>query len=69
MQPFSETFILFADMLGFANLVEKEEHQIDELTPVHTGVELYNPSQSDSLLGYRFMNFHRGKAGTDGMFS
>jgi hypothetical protein len=58
-QPFEATFILFADMLGFAALVEQEGEQLNELSPIFTGVELYSPSPSDSLLGYRFINFHR----------
>lgn len=59
MQPFETTFILFVDMLGFASLVEKEGDELNELNPVFTGVELYSPSPADSLLGYRFINFHR----------
>lgn len=58
-QPFEATFVLFVDMLGFADLVEKEGEQIDELSPIFTGVELYSPSSAESLLGYRFINFHR----------
>src|SRR2546430_13804974 len=57
--PFETTFILFVDMLGFASLVEKEGEEINELNPIFTGVELYSPSPADSLLGYRFINFHR----------
>lgn len=58
-QPFETTFILFADMLGFADLVEKEGEEVSELNPIYTGVELYSPSPAESLLGYRFINFHR----------
>lgn len=58
-QPFETTFILFADMMGFADLVEKEGDEINELNPIFTGVELYAPSPAESLLGYRFINFHR----------
>ena len=58
-QPFETTFILFADMLGFAELVEREGEEINELNPIFTGVELYSPSPADNLLGYRFINFHR----------
>lgn len=58
-QPFETTFILFVDMLGFAALVEKEGEELNELNPIFTGVELYSPSPADSLLGYRFINFHR----------
>jgi len=58
-QPFETTFILFADMLGFTDLVEKEGEEIDELSPIFTGVELYRPSSADNLLGYPFINFHR----------
>jgi hypothetical protein len=58
-QPFETTFILFADMLGFADLVEKEGDELNELNPIFTGVELYSPSPAESLLGYRFINFHR----------
>jgi hypothetical protein len=57
-QPFETTFILFVDMLGFAALVEKEGDELNELSPVFTGVELYSPSPAESLLGYRFINFH-----------
>ena len=58
-QPFETTFILFADMLGFAALVEREGDELNELNPIFTGVELYSPSPAESLLGYRFINFHR----------
>jgi hypothetical protein len=58
-QPFETTFILFVDMLGFADLVEKEGDELNELNPIFTGVELYSPSSAESLLGYRFINFHR----------
>ncbi len=58
-QPFETTFILFVDMLGFASLVEREGEELNELNPIFTGVELYSPSPADSLLGYRFINFHR----------
>ncbi|MCL4797829.1 MAG: hypothetical protein KJZ84_24910 [Bryobacteraceae bacterium] len=58
-RPFETTFILFVDMLGFAALVEKEGDEINELSPIFTGAELYSPSPAESLLGYRFMNFHR----------
>lgn len=58
-EPFETTFILFVDMLGFAALVEKEGDDLNELNPIFTGVELYSPSSAESLLGYRFINFHR----------
>lgn len=58
-EPFEATFILFVDMLGFADLVEKEGDELNELNPIFTGVELYSPSPTESLLGYRFINFHR----------
>jgi hypothetical protein len=58
-QPFETTFILFVDMLGFSALVEKEGDELNELNPIFTGVELYSPSSAESLLGYRFINFHR----------
>lgn len=58
-QPFETTFILFVDMLGFAALVEKEGDELNELNPIFTGVELYSPSPAESLLEYRFINFHR----------
>ena len=58
-EPFETTFILFADMLGFGALVEEEGDELNELNPIFTGVELYSPSPADSLLGYRFINFHR----------
>ena|SRR6202140_3922611 len=58
-QPFEDTFVLFADMLGFANLVECEGSELSELNPIYTGVELYSPSPAQNLLGYRFINFHR----------
>jgi hypothetical protein len=37
-QPFETTFILFADMLGFAALVEREGDELNELNPIFTGV-------------------------------
>jgi hypothetical protein len=58
-QPFETTFILFVDMLGFAALVEEEGEELNVLNPIFTGVELYSPSSAESLLGYRFINFHR----------
>ena len=58
-EPFEATFILFVDMLGFAALVEKEGDELNELSPIFTGVELYSPSPAESLLGFRFINFHR----------
>lgn len=58
-EPFEKTFILFVDMLGFADLVEKEGEELNELNPIFTGVELYSPSPAESLLGYRFINFHK----------
>lgn len=57
-QPFETTFLMFVDMLGFAALVEKEGDELNELSPIFTGVELYSPTPADSLLGYRFINFH-----------
>jgi hypothetical protein len=59
MDPFETTFILFVDMLGFAALVEMEGNELNELNPIFTGVELDSPSPAESLLGYRFINFHR----------
>ncbi len=59
MQPFETTFILFADMLGFATLVEREGDELNKLNPIFTADELYSPSSGESLLGYRFVNFHR----------
>lgn len=58
-QPFESTFVLFVDMLGFAALVEEQGDALDELSPVFTGAELYSPASSESLLEYRFINFHR----------
>ncbi len=59
MEPFQTSFILFVDMLGFAALVEKEGDELNELSPIFTGVELYSPTPAESLLGFRFINFHR----------
>lgn len=58
-EPFESTFVLFVDMLGFADLVEQEGDQLNELSAVFSSIELYDPLQSASLLGYRFMNFHQ----------
>jgi hypothetical protein len=58
-QPFERTFVVFVDMLGFAALIEDEGDQVEELSPIFTGVELYSPSPAESLLGYRFVNFHK----------
>ena len=77
--PF-ESYVIFADMLGFADLVEREGDELNELSPVFAGVELYSPSPAPSLLGYRFINFHRclqtartnmqeGRSGTAIIFS
>lgn len=45
-------------MLGFADLVEEEGDELKELNPIFNGVEL-DPFRSRSLLGDRFINFHR----------
>lgn len=58
-EPFESTFVLFVDMLGFADLVEQEGDELNELSPVFSSIELYDPLPSESLLGYRFMNFHQ----------
>jgi hypothetical protein len=58
-QPFESTFVLFVDMLGFASLVEEQGEILDDLSPIFTGAELYSPTSAESLLGYRFVNFHR----------
>ena len=58
-EPFESTFVLFVDMLGFADLVEQEGNELDELNAVFNSIELYDPQPSESLLCYRFMNFHR----------
>lgn len=58
-QPFESTFVLFVDMLGFASLVEEQGEILDDLSPIFTGAELYSPAPAQSLLGYRFVNFHR----------
>ena len=57
--PFAKTFLLFVDILGFAALVEKQGDELNEFSPIFTGVELYSPTPAESLLGYRFINFHR----------
>ena len=54
-----DAFVVFADMLGFASLIEDEGEELSALNPVFKGVELHSPSPADSLLGYRFINFHR----------
>jgi hypothetical protein len=77
--PF-ESYVIFVDMLGFADLVEREGDELNELNPIFAGVELYSPSPASSLLGYRFINFHRclqtartnmqeGRSGTAIIFS
>lgn len=77
--PF-DSYVVFVDMLGFADLVEREGDDLNELTPVFAGVELYSPSPAPSLLGFRFINFHRclqtartnmqeGRSGTAIIFS
>jgi hypothetical protein len=58
-EPFESTFVLFVDMLGFASLVEEQGEILDDLSPIFTGTELYSPTPAQSLLGYRFVNFHR----------
>jgi hypothetical protein len=56
--PF-EAFVVFVDMLGFADLVEAQGEELGELDPAFKDMELYSPSPGPSLLGYRFINFHR----------
>ena len=56
--PF-EAFVTFVDMLGFADLVEEEGGDLGDLNPILKSVELYSPSPGSSLLGNRFVNFHR----------
>jgi hypothetical protein len=58
-EPFPQTFALFVDMLGFAELVDAEGDELSSLSPIFTGDELYSPTAADNLLGYRFINFHR----------
>ena len=59
-EPFESTFVLFVDMLGFADLVEQDGNELlNELNAVFNSIELYDPLPSASLLGYRFMNFHQ----------
>lgn len=48
--PF-ESYVIFVDMLGFADLVEREGDELNELNPIFAGVELYSPSPASSLLG------------------
>jgi hypothetical protein len=57
-ETFETTLVLFVDMLGFADLVEREGDELNELHPIFTGVEL-QPFRSQSLLRDRFTNFHR----------
>jgi hypothetical protein len=58
-EPFESTIVLFVDILGFASLVEEQGDLLDDLSPIFTGAELYSPTPAESLLGYRFVNFHR----------
>jgi hypothetical protein len=58
-EPFEATYLLFVDMLGFSALVEAEGDELDEISPIFTNAELYSPSSAESLLGYRFINFHQ----------
>lgn len=58
-EVFAQTLILFVDMLGFASLVEKEGEDLNSLNPIFTDIERHAPEVADTLLGYRFINFHR----------
>lgn len=54
-----ELFVLFADMLGFEQLVENDDEQLEDFNPILKGINLASPSQSANLLRERFVNFHR----------
>src|SRR5260370_5135487 len=60
-----EAFVVFVDMLGFANLLEREAESVDDLRPVFKSadgldfVDADAPESSGSELVRRFTQFHR----------
>src|SRR5437870_730068 len=54
-----DTFVMFVEMLGFADLVEAEGNEHMDYKPIFKDATLYSPSTSQSLLRERFVNFHR----------
>lgn len=55
----TDTFVLFVDMMGFADLVLEGNKWLDELTPVLSDNDPPPREEPMSLLEYRFANFHR----------
>ena len=58
-EPFSDTYVLFVDMLGFASLVEEHGDELSQLSPVFAEAEDHSQLPAAHLLAYRFINFHR----------
>jgi hypothetical protein len=60
-----ESFVVFVDMLGFGDLLERDSHHVDELRPVFKsadGLDVADPHTSESIrsdLVDRFTQFHR----------
>jgi hypothetical protein len=53
------TNVLFVDMLGFADLLEDEGSDVDDLDPIYKGSSAHGPSPAPNFLKHRFINFHR----------
>lgn len=61
----SDIFVVFVDMLGFADLVESDPNGVDELNPIFKSADGLDVPELDmsepppSELGERFTHFHR----------
>ena len=58
-EPFSDTYVLFVDMLGFASLVEEHGDELSQMSPVFAEAEDNSQLSAANLLAYRFIAFHR----------
>ena len=56
---FSDTYVLFVDMLGFASLVEEHGNELSQMNPVFAEAEDNSQLPAANLLAYRFITFHR----------
>ena len=57
-EPFSDTYVLFVDMLGFASLVEEHGDEPSQMSPVFAEAEDNSQLSAANLLAYRFIAFH-----------
>ena len=56
---FSDTYVLFVDMLGFASLVEEHGNELSQMNPVFAEAEDNSQLPAANLLADRFITFHR----------